>query len=122
MLFGFGKSTLRPEGKAKLDEVVGKLAAVNVDSIADTGHADRIGSSKQNQKMSVDRAEAVKSYLVSKGVHAGSISVVGKGETEPVTAADACKGAATAKVIACLQPDRRVEIEVLGTNKMVSMN
>jgi outer membrane protein OmpA-like peptidoglycan-associated protein len=122
MLFGFGKSTLRPEGKAKLDEVVGKLAAVNVDSITDTGHADRIGSSKLNQKMSVDRAEAVKTYLVSKGVHAGSISVVGKGATEPVTTADACKGAATAKVIACLQPDRRVEIEVVGTNKMVSMN
>jgi len=122
MLFGFGKSTLRPEGKAKLDDVVGKLSAVNVDSITDTGHADRIGSSKLNQKMSVDRAEAVESYLVSKGVQAGTISVVGKGETQPVTTADACKGPATAKVIACLQPDRRVEIEVVGTNKMVSMN
>lgn len=122
MLFGFGKSTLRPEGKATLDEVVGKLSAVDVESITGTGHADRIGSSRLNNEMSVSRAEAVKAYLVGKGVRAESISVVGKGETEPVTVADTCKGAATAKVIACLQPDRRVEIEVLGTNKQVSMN
>lgn len=122
MLFSFGQSALRPEGKARLDEVVSKLGGVHVHSITDTGHSDRIGSSAINQKISVSRAEAVKAYLVSKGVDAGSISVVGKGETQPVTTATACQGAATPKVIACLQPDRRVELEVLGTNKIVSMN
>ncbi|MBS1217991.1 MAG: rane protein [Proteobacteria bacterium] len=122
MLFGFGKSTLKPSGEAKLDELVDKLSKFNIDSITDTGHADRIGSSETNQRISLSRAEAVKAYLVMKGVRSDRIAVVGKGETQPVTGADDCKGAATPKVIACLAPDRRVDVEVVGTHKMVGMN
>lgn len=117
-LFAFGKSTLRPSGESKLDELVGKLRDVNIQSITDTGHADRIGSDETNQRISEERAASVKSYLVSKGIDSRSIVASGKGETQPMTAASDCKGAATAKVIACLAPDRRVDIEVFGTRKM----
>lgn len=116
MLFGFNKSTLRPEGKAKLDELALKLKEANVERITDTGHADRIGSSASNQKLSLSRAESVKAYLVGKGVEPQRIAVAGKGESQPVTNPDDCKGPKSAKVIACLAPDRRVEIEVVGTN------
>jgi outer membrane protein OmpA-like peptidoglycan-associated protein len=118
-LFGFNKSTLSPEGEAKLDDVASKLNEVNVDSITDTGHADRLGPQEYNQKLSVSRAESVKTYLVSKGVQPYLISVAGMGQSQPLTSPDACKGPATSKVIACLQPDRRVDIEVRGSDKMV---
>jgi OOP family OmpA-OmpF porin len=117
MLFGFGKSTLQPAGTAKLDELAIKLRQVNIESITDTGHADRIGSTESNQKLSLSRAESVKAYLVSKGVQSDRIAVAGRGESQPVTNADDCKGPATAKVIACLAPDRRVDIEVLGSSR-----
>lgn len=116
-MFGFGKSTLQPSGKAKLDELVGKTREINVISITATGHSDRIGSAETNQRVSENRAESVKGYLVSRGVQPGLISVAGVGESQPATGADDCKGPATAKVIACLQPDRRVDIEVVGTQK-----
>jgi outer membrane protein OmpA-like peptidoglycan-associated protein len=114
-LFGFGKATLRPAGEAKLDELALKLRQVNIESITDTGHADRFGSQEFNQKLSVSRAESVKAYLVNKGVEPRQIAVAGRGESQPLTSADDCKGPATAKVVACLAPDRRVEIEVVGT-------
>lgn len=83
------------------------------------GHTDRIGSPKYNQKLSMQRAEAVKAYLVeSAGIPADKISVTGMGETQPTTKLDECKGTkATKKLIACLQPDRRVEVEVHGTKQ-----
>lgn len=115
--FGFGKSTLQPSGKSKLDELVGKMREINVTSIATTGHSDRIGSAETNQRISESRAKSVKAYLVSRGVQADLISVAGMGESQPATGADDCAGPATAKVIACLQPDRRVDIEVVGTQK-----
>ncbi len=121
-LFGFGQSTLRPAGEAKLDDLVGKLKGVDIDRITDTGHADRIGSSELNQRLSLSRAETVKAYLVSKGVPPGRISVAGRGETQPLTSSDDCKGPATAKVIACLAPDRRVDIEVSGSSKLAGAN
>jgi outer membrane protein OmpA-like peptidoglycan-associated protein len=121
-LFGFNKSRLSAEGEAKLDDIGSKLREVNIESITDTGHADRIGSEEYNQKLSVSRAETVKAYLASKGVQSDRISAVGKGKSQPVTSPDACKGPATPKVIACLQPDRRVEIEVRGSEKVKGMN
>ena len=114
-LFDFDKSSLRPEGRRELDDLVGKLKTIDVDSIIDVGHADRIGSDTYNRKLSMRRAESVKAYLVSKGVPANRIFTEGKGETQPVTKPGECKGPATKRVIACLQPDRRVEIEVIGT-------
>jgi outer membrane protein OmpA-like peptidoglycan-associated protein len=120
-LFGFGKSTLQPGGAAKLDELANQLKQVNIEKITGTGHADRFGSQEFNQKLSESRAETVKAYLASKGIQSDRIAAAGRGESQPVTNADDCKGAATANVIACLAPDRRVEIEVMGTSKSVAM-
>jgi len=114
-LFDFNKSTLRPEGKAKLDELVTKAKAIKLEVIIAVGHADRIGNDAYNQKLSEKRAAAVKEYLVGKGIEANRVYTEGKGEKQPVTKADQCKGAKSKKVIDCLQPDRRVDIEVIGT-------
>lgn len=116
-LFGFGKSELKPAGEAKLDNIVAKLEDTRIGRVTVTGHADRIGSSANNQQLSLSRAESVKTYLVSKNVRSDRIAVLGKGETEPLTSSKDCKGPTSAKVIACLAPDRRVDIVMLGTEK-----
>jgi OOP family OmpA-OmpF porin len=115
-LFDFDKAVLRPEGKAKLDDVVGKLKDMKLEVIIAVGHTDRIGSDKYNQKLSEKRAEAVKAHLVGKGVEANRVYTEGKGEKQPVTG-DKCGKSEkkTKQLIECLQPDRRVEIEVIGT-------
>jgi len=114
-LFDFNKSVLRPEGKAKLDELVAKAGAIKLEVILVVGHTDRIGSAAYNLKLSDRRAAAVKSYLVSKGIEANRVYTEGKGLTQPVTG-DKCKGnKATKALIECLQPDRRADIEVIGT-------
>ena len=116
-LFDFNKATLRPTGKAKLDELASKLGAyTNLESVAVTGHTDRIGSDAYNHKLSHRRATTVKDYLVAKGVDSSKITAEGKGETQPVT--KGCKGnKKTKKLIACLQPDRRVEVEIATTRQ-----
>ena len=114
-LFDFNKATLRAEGKAKLDELVAKVKDIKLEVIIAVGHADRLGSDAYNQKLSEKRAASVKEYLVAKGIEANRVYTEGKGEKQPVTKPDQCKGAKSAKVIACLQPDRRVDIEVIGT-------
>ena len=116
-LFDFDKAVLRPEGKAKLDELVAKVKDIKLEVIIAVGHADRLGSAAYNQKLSEKRAAAVKTYLVSKGLEPNRVYTEGKGKTQPKTKADECKGAKSKKVIACLQPDRRVEIEVIGTKQ-----
>ena len=114
-LFDFNKAVLRPEGKAKLDELVSKAAAIKLEVILAVGHTDRIGGDAYNQKLSEKRAAAVKEYLVAKGIEANRVYTEGKGEKQPVTG-DKCKGNAKTKaLIDCLQPDRRVDIEVIGT-------
>lgn len=114
-LFGFDKSTLRPEGKLELDNLARDLNGVSYDTIHVAGHTDRIGSDKYNQKLSEERANAVRDYLVSKDIAANRITVEGKGELQPVTQLGDCTGPKSKKLIACLQPDRRVDIEVTGT-------
>ena len=111
-LFVFGKSTLQPGAHAKLDDLARKYGNASVDTITVVGHADRIGSTESNQVLSEARAASVKAYLVRGGVSGGRILASGMGETQPVTDAATCAGAKSAKVIACLQPDRRVDIEV----------
>jgi OOP family OmpA-OmpF porin len=114
-LFDFNKAVLRPEGKAKLDDLVSKAKAIKLEVILAVGHTDRIGSDSYNQKLSEKRAAAVKEYLVAKGIEANRVYTEGKGEKQPVTG-DKCKGNAKTKaLIDCLQPDRRVDIEVIGT-------
>ena len=110
-------SEKRAEGKAKLDDVVAKAKDIKLEVIIAVGHADRFGTDAYNQKLSERRANAVKDYLVSKGVDANRVYSEGKGKTQPKTAPDECKGKKSKKVIACLQPDRRVEIEVIGTKQ-----
>lgn len=114
-LFDFDKATLRPEGKAKLDELVTKVKDIKLEVIIAVGHADRFGTDKYNQKLSEKRAESVKAYLVSKGIEPNRVYTEGKGKKQPVTKPGECKGPKSKKIIACLQPDRRVEIEVIGT-------
>jgi OOP family OmpA-OmpF porin len=104
--FDFDKSALKPEGKARLDDLVGKLKAVNLEVVIAIGHTDSIGSNAYNQKLSVRRASAVKAYLVSKGIDANRIYTEGKGETQPVADNKTKEGRAK---------NRRVEIEVVGT-------
>ncbi len=122
VLFEFGKAELRDSGKKKLDEVAGGLQGANVEEILAVGHADRIASEDYNQKLSEQRAEAVKEYLVQRGITGDKVRVQGKGEAQPVSGAD-CKKlgaerASNKKLVACLQPDRRVEIEVFGTRQV----
>jgi OOP family OmpA-OmpF porin len=114
-LFDFNKATLRPAGKAKLDEVVAMSKQIKLEVIIAVGHTDRIGSDAYNQKLSERRAASVKAYLVSKGVEANRVYTEGKGEKQPVTKPGQCPGGKSAKVIECLQPDRRVDIELIGT-------
>jgi OmpA-OmpF porin, OOP family len=114
-LFAFDKSELKPEGKAMLDDLVRQLNSATYDVISATGHTDRFGSNEYNQKLSERRANAVKEYLVSKDILASRINAEGKGETQPITKAGECAGAKSAKVVACLQPDRRVDVEMQGT-------
>jgi outer membrane protein OmpA-like peptidoglycan-associated protein len=112
-LFDFDKAVLKPEGKAAIDsQVVGKLAQVQkLEVVLVTGHTDRIGSDAYNQKLSERRADAVRDYLVSKGVDKAKIETIGMGEKQPVVQCDQ-KG--LKDLIACLQPNRRVDVEAKG--------
>ena len=116
-LFDFDKATVKPAGRQHLDKLAADLRGTNFDVIKVTGHTDRIGSHKYNMDLSTRRAEAVKAYLVqAAGIPAGKISAIGTDGSDPVTKPGDCKGKkATKALIACLQPDRRVEVEVSGT-------
>ena len=116
-LFAFDKAVIKPEGKAALDRFANELRGTQFTRIGVEGHADRLGSKSYNQRLSTKRAEAVKTYLISAGgVDASKISAVGKGETMPVTKPGDCRGNTRTKaLVACLQPDRRVDVEVTGT-------
>ena len=120
-LFAFDKSVLKPEGKTMLDGLVQQLEGASYDKIFVTGHTDRFGSNSYNQKLSERRAQTVKSYLVSKNLSAARIDGEGKGEAQPVTKDSDCRGAKSAKVIACLQPDRRVDIELKGAQSVAAV-
>ncbi len=111
--FDFDRYAIRPDAMSKLDDLVGKLRSVNLEVIIAVGHADRLGSDAYNMKLSVRRADSVKAYLVSKGIAASRIYTEGKGERQPVKD---CKGSGkTKELIACLEPNRRVESEAVGS-------
>ena len=121
VLFGFNKSELTPAGEQKLDELAKSAQGANVDRVVLVGHADRIGSENYNQELSEQRAQAVADYLTQKGVDSSRVQVEGRGKNEPVTGNQCDKmGPASnknAKLIACLQPDRRVDAELLGSRE-----
>ena len=104
--FDFDKSVLKAEGKAKLDDLVGKVKGINLEVIIAVGHTDATGPDGYNQKLSVARSEAVKAYLVSKGIEKSRVYTEGKGEKQPVADNKTKEGRAK---------NRRVEIEVVGT-------
>ena len=104
--FDFDKSVIKPEGKAKLDDLIGKIKDINLEVIIAVGHTDAVGSDSYNQKLSVRRSEAVKAYLVSKGIEKNRVYTEGKGEKQPVADNKTAEGRAK---------NRRVEIEVVGT-------
>lgn len=115
VLFDSGKSELRPAGRESLDAFIGKYADLESKSIVAIGHADRMGSEESNQALSEERVSTVKSYLVSKGMSADRIQTSAMGETQPSAETVDCKDANNKANIACLQPDRRVMIEISGS-------
>lgn len=106
--FDFDKATLKPAGKAKLDDLIGKVKGINLEVIIAVGHTDSVGSDEYNQKLSMRRSNAVKAYLISKGVDKTRIYTEGKGEKQPVADNGTKEGRAK---------NRRVEIEVVGARK-----
>ncbi len=116
-VFGFDTAEVQPAGQAALDTFSATLAGTTYSSIQVEGHTDRLGSSAYNQTLSQQRADAVKAYLVANGkLDPAKVQAVGKGEAMPVTDAATCPGQRqSAALIACLQPDRRVVIDVAGT-------
>jgi OOP family OmpA-OmpF porin len=116
-LFTFGKTALKPTGKRALDKFAAGLQGAHYKVITVTGNTDRIGSEAFNMRLSLKRADVVKDYLVqSAAIPADKISARGAGKSNPLTKPGECKGnKATKKLVACLAPDRRVEVEVTGT-------
>jgi len=125
-LFDFDKAVLKAEGKSELDELFAKLNSVNVERIVVAGHTDYIGTERYNQKLSEQRALAVSKYLESKGVAAERLSIEARGKKDsPSDKTIDCKSLhkyslnksslSRKKLIECLTPDRKVVVEVIGT-------
>ena len=114
-LFGFDKSGLAdllPEGRRQLEAIASQIVSrkQQIDKVTIVGFADRLGSERHNQAPSLSRANAVRDFLVSRGIEPGLVRVSGAGADRPVVQ---CPGErATPELLTCLQPNRRVEIEV----------
>lgn len=121
VLFDFGKASLKPQAAASLDAAHAEINTLGLanPSVQVNGYTDRIGSDAYNLKLSQARAETVANYVVSKGVNPANVTAVGYGKANPVTGntCDAVKGRKA--LIACLAPDRRVELQVQGSKQVV---
>src|SRR6202008_3876287 len=104
----FDKAIIKPDGKSKLDDLATKVRSINLEGVIAIGHTDSIGADAYNQRLSVRRAEAVKAYLVSKGIEANRVYTEGKGEKQPIASNKTAEGRAK-------KP--RTEIEVIGTRR-----
>lgn len=121
VLFAFDNDVLSAEARKQLDELAQKLSAVEVEKVVAVGHADGVGPETYNRQLSARRAKAVGDYLAGKGVPAERLQLVAMGQHETL-ASGACElrepaGRRHAELIDCLQPDRRVEIELVGRQK-----
>jgi OOP family OmpA-OmpF porin len=122
-LFEFDRATLTPAGQDKLTAFSDQLKTLNLEAVVAVGHTDRIGSTQYNQALSERRAAAVKEFLVTKGgVEASRVFIEGRGESQPTTGEQckAGKGAENGRnrgLVQCLAPDRRVDIEAVGTRR-----
>jgi OmpA-OmpF porin, OOP family len=116
-LFGFDRFEVNPEGKSALDKFARELDGTDFEMVVVEGHTDRLGTTAYNDHLSLQRAEAVKNYLVTSGhINPAKISAAGKGESSPTTKPGECSGTqASAQLIICLRPDRRVDVDVVGT-------
>jgi OOP family OmpA-OmpF porin len=119
-LFGVGSYELKPSARAALDDLVARLKEVTFQSITITGHTDPTGSSALNDRLSLQRAEEVKRYLVAHGVSAAKIETEGLGSSMPMVIERDCARLPRDKRSACYQPDRRVEIEVTGASERLA--
>lgn len=115
VLFDSDKALLLPAGRDTLDQFIASIHGLDSQSIAAIGYADRMGSDASNQALSQQRVDAVKAYLVGKGIKAERVETSARGETRPTTSVGECKNANNAKNVACMQPDRHVFIEISGT-------
>lgn len=122
VLFNFNKATLKSEGKTELDSLFAQVSniAPTEGHIKVMGYTDRIGSEAYNKKLSQRRAQAVVDYMISKGVPADKISAVGLGKADPVTGSSCNNIKQRKALIECLAPDRRVEIDIVGSTDVVS--
>jgi OOP family OmpA-OmpF porin len=115
-LFAFNSSVLQLP-QPKLDQIADALSRdPSVNNVVVTGYTDRIGSDKYNLALSQRRADAVKAYLVGKGIDGSRLTTVGKGKADPVVQ---CDNKNRAELIKCLEPNRRVEIEQVTVTRRV---
>lgn len=121
VLFTFGQATLKAEGQQALDQLYSQLSSLDPTdgSVVVLGFTDRIGSEQYNLKLSEQRAQSVVNFLVAKGIPADKISARGMGKADPVTGNTCDNVAPRAKLIECLAPDRRVEIQVKGIKDVI---
>ena len=115
LLFDFNEATIKPEGRAALDGVAAQARELDLEVVLVVGHTDRIGGDAYNQRLSERRAASVKSYFVSQGIDASRIYTEGKGRTQPVTGTSCNNVTPRSALIGCLQPDRRVDIQIIGS-------
>ena len=121
VLFGFDQAELDQDARRALDRLVEKLRGAGVDRVAAVGYADALGPDQYNQRLSELRVRAVRDYLLEKGLPMRAVAIEAKGKREPVAR---CQGMTdnkdAAELVACLQPDRRVEIEAVATPRPAS--
>jgi OOP family OmpA-OmpF porin len=111
-LFDFDSAKLKPDGITAIDALATDLKRVqSVDVVTVIGYTDRFGSVAHNRDLSRRRAQAVADALKERGLNPARFDVRGAGSTAPIAT---CPGRKSAAVIACLAPNRRVEIRVSG--------
>jgi OOP family OmpA-OmpF porin len=115
VLFDADRWSLRQASRDALDDFVFRMHGLESQMVRVVGFADRTGSEASNQILAEERASAVKAYLVMKGIAADRVRTSARGEMQPIKLAGECQHGDNAKALACLQPDRRVLVEVSGT-------